>query len=95
MMDQVKIACIQAMRNQLSITDPNVLIDSLSPTCAEVESTLNTYHSITETIITEGRGLVEKTPVNQNKSGNWTGTVTYSNYNILGDLYFLQKSVLL
>jgi hypothetical protein len=84
-MNEVKNNCIQAMRNQLSITDPNVLVDSLSPVCAEVESTLNTYHDITETIITEGRGLVEKTPVNQNKSGYWTGTVTYSNYNILGD----------
>ena len=76
---------IQAMRNQLPGQDPNVLVDSLSPTCADVESTLNTYHSIVNTILTEGRGLVEKTPVNQNKSGNWTGTVTYSNYNILGD----------
>jgi hypothetical protein len=76
---------IQAMRNQLPGQDPNVLVDSLSPTCADVESTLNTYHSIVNTILTEGRGLVEKTPVNQNKSGNWTNTVTYSNYNILGD----------
>jgi len=76
---------IQAMRNQLPTTDPNAIVDSLSPVCAEVESTLNTYHDIVNTILTEGRGLVEKTPVNQNKSGNWTGTVTYSNYNILGD----------
>jgi len=76
---------IQAMRNQLPTTDPNAIVDSLSPVCAEVESTLNTYHSIVNTILTEGRGLIEKTPVNQNKSGNWTNTVTYSNYNILGD----------
>ena len=76
---------IQAMRNQLPTTDPNAIADSLSPVCAEVESTLNTYHGIVNTILTEGRGLIEKTPVNQNKSGNWTGTVTYSNYNILGD----------
>ena len=76
---------VQAMRNQLPTTDPNAIADSLSPVCAEVESTLNTYHGIVNTILTEGRGLIEKTPVNQNKSGNWTGTVTYSNYNILGD----------
>ena len=76
---------VQAMRNQLPTTDPNAITDSLSPVCAEVESTLNTYHGIVNTILTEGRGLIEKTPVNQNKSGNWTGTVTYSNYNILGD----------
>ena len=76
---------IQAMRNQLPGTDPDVLVDSISPVCAEVESTLNTYHDIVNTILTEGRGLVEKTEQNPNKSGNWTNTVTYSNYNILGD----------
>ena len=76
---------IQAMRNQLPNADYNVSIDSVSPECAEVESALNTYHSIIETILTEGRGLVEKTPQNPNKAGNWTPTLTYSNYNILGD----------
>ena len=76
---------IQAMRNQLPGTDPDALIDSVSPVCAEVESTLNTYHGIVNTILTEGRGLVEKTKQNPNKSGNWTQDVTYSNYNILGD----------
>ena len=29
---------IQAMRNQLPGQDPNVLVDSLSPACADVES---------------------------------------------------------
>ena len=76
---------IQAMRNQLPNTDPNVIVDSVSPECVEVESALNTYHSIVDTILTEGRGLVEKTPQNPNKAGNWTPTLTYSNYNILGD----------
>ena len=63
---------IQAMRNQLPGTDPNALVDSISPVCAEVESTLNTYHDIVNTILTEGRGLVEKTKQNPNKPGNWT-----------------------
>ena len=76
---------IAAMKNQGAVTDPNVLVDSISPVCAEVESTLNTYHDIIDTILTEGRGLVEKTPQNPNKAGNWTPTLTYSNYNILGD----------
>ena len=76
---------IQAMRNQLPGTDPNALIDSISPACAEVESTLNTYHDIVNTILTEGRGLVEKTKQNPNKAGNWTKDLSYSNYNILGD----------
>ena len=84
-MDQVKIACVQAMRNQLTIQDPDVLVDSQSPACIEVESTLETYHSINVTILQEGRNLVEKTDQNQNKTGNWTNTRTYSNYNILGD----------
>ena len=76
---------ITAMRNQGAVTDPSILVDSVSPVCAEVESTLNTYHSIIDTILTEGRGLVEKTSQNPNKAGNWTPTLTYSNYNILED----------
>jgi hypothetical protein len=83
--EYVRDLAIQAMRNQLPGTDPNVLIDSISPVCAEVESTLNTYHDIIDTILTEGRGLVEKTKQNSNKSGNWTRDLSYSNYNILGD----------
>ena len=73
------------MRNQLPYTDPDALVDSISPVCAEVESALNTYHSIVDTILTEGKGLVEKTSINPNKQGNWTSTLTYSNYNILPD----------
>ena len=80
-----KDLAIQAMRNQLPFTDPNALVDSVSPVCAEVESTLNTYHSIVNTILAEGMGLVDKTTQNPNKSGNWTPTLTYSNYNIIGD----------
>ena len=85
MFNAAKDLAVQAMRNQLSITDPNVLVDSNSPACAEVESTLNTYHSIVTTILREGRNLVPKTEQNTNKTGNWTNTRTYSNYNIIGD----------
>ena len=83
--EYAKNLAIQAMRNQLPYTDPDVLIDSVTPVCAEVESALNTYHSIVDTILTEGKGLVEKTSINPNKQGNWTSTLTYSNYNILPD----------
>jgi hypothetical protein len=76
---------IQAMRNQLPNKDLSVIADTSSPACAEVESALNTYHSIVNTILSEGKGLVEKTTQNPNRSGNWTSTLTYSNYNILGD----------
>ena len=83
--EYAKDLAIQAMRNQLPFTDPDVLIDSVTPVCAEVESALNTYHDIVDTILTEGKGLVEKTSINPNKQGNWTSTLTYSNYNILPD----------
>ena len=83
--EYAKGLAIQAMRNQLPYTDPDALVDSISPVCAEVESALNTYHSIVDTILTEGKGLVEKTSINPNKQGNWTSTLTYSNYNILPD----------
>ncbi len=76
---------IQAMRNELPNKDLNVIEDSESPTCAEVAAALNTYHDIVNTILTEGRGLVEKTTQNPNKAGYYTPTLTYSNYNILGD----------
>ena len=59
---------VAAMRNQGAVTDPSILVDSVSPVCAEVESSLNTYHSIIDTILTEGRGLVEKTSQNPNLS---------------------------
>ena len=83
--EYAKDLAIQAMRNLLPYTDPNALVDSVTPVCAEVESALNTFHSIVDTILTEGKGLVEKTPQNPNKAGNWTSTLTYSNYNILPD----------
>ena len=46
---------IQAMRNQLPNKDLTVIVDNTNPTCAEVESALNTYHSIVNTILSEGR----------------------------------------
>jgi len=76
---------IQAMRNQLPATDPDVIVDSESPACVEVESALNTFNGIINTILTEGKGLVEKVPQDSNKRGNWTPTLTYSNYNIILD----------
>ena len=83
--EYAKNLMIQAMRNQLPTTDPNVLVDSITPTCAEVESALNTYHSIVDTILTEGRGLVVPTKENLNRRGNYTSSLTYSNNTILPD----------
>ena len=83
--EYAKNLMISAMRNQGAVTDPTVLADSVNPVCAEVESALNTFHSIVDTILTEGPGLVEVTKQNPNKRGNWTPTITYSNYDILPD----------
>ena len=92
--EYAKDLMVQAMRNSLvagtytniaPVTDPAVLVDSLSPYCAEVESSLDTFYGIVNTILTEGRGLVEITKQNPNKSGNWSQSLTYSNYNIIGD----------
>ena len=76
---------VQAMRNLLPTTDPNVLVDSVTPVCSEVESTLDTFHSIVDTILTKGRGVVPKTKENLNRPGYYTPTLTYSNNNILPD----------
>ena len=92
--EYAKDLMVQAMRNSLvagtytniaPVTDPAVLVDSLSPYCAEVESSLDTFYGIVNTILSEGRGLVEITKQNPNKAGNWSQTPTYSNYNIIGD----------
>ena len=76
---------IIAMRNNGQVTDPNVLVDSATPVCAEVEATLNTYYEIVDDIFNKGKGAVAKTSINPNRSGYYTGTLTYSNYNIILD----------
>ena len=76
---------ITAMKNQGAVTDPDVLVDSVSPVCAEVESALQTFHSILDSVLSGGPGLVSITKENPNKRGNWTPTLTYSNYNIIFD----------
>ena len=84
----------QAMRNQLTsssytttlpITDNTILVDSANPKCQAVASSINTMIDIVKDIIARGSGVVDITPVNTNKSGNWSPTLTYSNYNIIED----------
>ena len=83
-----------AIKNQLSAgayttippyTDNSILVDSISPVCQEVTSSINTMISIVKDILDRGPGVVERIPANQNKSGFWTDTKTYSNYNIIAD----------
>lgn len=83
---------ILAMRNNLppgTYTDievfenDDVLQDIEIPACQEVESTLNSYYSAIETILTVGKNLVPVSPENSQKSGNWTGLLAYSNFDLL------------
>jgi hypothetical protein len=85
---------ILAMRNQLSagaytsilpVVDNSILVDPITPKCQEVASSINTMIDIVKDIIENGAGVVEITENNQNKSGYWTNTLTYSDYNIIDD----------
>ena len=89
-----------AIRNTLaakvnSTIDPNpdtsITADKLSPACAEVASALDTFATITATVLTEGEGLVVATDINSPKTGNWTTTATYTNYNIISDPLLIAK----
>jgi len=98
--EYAKDLMVQAMRNTLGagtytsispVVDNSILVDSVTPYCAEVESALDTYDSIVNTILSEGKGLVTKTNQNPNKPGNWSRSLTYSNYNIIGDPLLLAQ----
>jgi hypothetical protein len=92
--DQLAILMNSAMRNTLGagtytsiapFVDSNVSADTQFPYCQEVESSINTFIDIVKDIIENGSGVVEKVKQNENKSGYWSATPTYSNYNIIGD----------
>lgn len=88
---------VLAMRNNLPAgtyttiipyIDPAVLPDpkgAYQATCADVEQTLNTYMDIVDKVLSDGPNLFEVSPDNNQRSGNWTTTQTYSNINILND----------
>jgi len=92
--DQLAILMNSAMRNTLGagtytsiapFVDATVAADTQFPYCQEVESSINTFIDITKDIIENGSGVVESVKQNENKSGYWSTTPTYSNYNIIGD----------
>ena len=92
--DRLGQLMIQAMRNSLGIgsyttiepfVDNSIAVDTQAPYCQEVESSIDTYISIVKDILEKGTGVVEITKQNPNKPGNWTSTLTYSNYNIIAD----------
>ena len=92
--NQLGFLMTSAMRNTLGAgvfatvdpyVDPTVAADSQFPYCVEVASTIDTYITIVKDIIASGTGVVEVVDQNQNKSGYWSSTPTYTNYNIIGD----------
>ena len=92
--DRLKDLMVLAMRNNLGAgtytsiapyTDPTVFTDTVAPICSEVASSIDTMISIVKDIIAKGTGVVEVVDINPNKSGYWSATPTYSNYNILPD----------
>ena len=87
--------CVLAMRQQLPgttkytsiapVLDPEVISDAVSPTCAGVESALNTYYDIIENILNTGPNVIQKTSQNPTRPGYYTQLVTYANYDIIPD----------
>ena len=83
--EYAKDQMIVATKNQGQITDPSVLVDNITPVCAEVETSLNTFYEIVEDVFNKGKGAIAKTTINPNKAGAYTRSLTYSNYNIILD----------
>jgi len=92
--DQLAVLMNSAMRNTLGagtytsispFVDPSVAADSQFPYCVEVESAINTMIDIVKDILANGTGVVEVARQNENKTGYWSSTTTYSNYNIILD----------
>jgi len=87
--------CVKAMRQTLPgtsqytniapVLDNDVIIDSVSPACADVESSLNTYYDIIETILNTGPSVIQITEANPTRPGYFTNLVPSVNYAILPD----------
>jgi len=91
---------IQAMRNTLSgrppsdnnwssfvpdaYQDPEVIVDTQIPVCADVASTLNTFRDILEETL-QGNYTTEIVPANDTKTGYWTSLKPYVNYTLIPD----------
>ena len=73
--------------------DSNILEDpnDILPKCFEVESALNSYYGIVETLLLQGINLIQPEPENNQRTGNWTNLRTYSNYNIIPDPLLLDE----
>ena len=88
--------CVQAIRQTLPGTTPytnilpfidnGIIIDANVPTCAGVESALQTYNDIVSTILQTGPTVIKKTYINPNKTGKFTPLTPYNNLNIIPDI---------
>ena len=67
------------------ITDPGVAADSQFPYCAEVEAAIGSMTDIMRDIVENGTGVVDPTPINSNKPGNWTSKKPYTDYDLIPD----------
>jgi len=79
--------------NETPYYDTNILDDpnQYFPQCAEVESALNSYAGIIDTLLMDGIGLIQPEPENNQRAGNWTTRRTYSNYNLIPDPLLLAE----
>ena len=87
--------CVDAMRQTLAgstpytnitpVIDLEIIADGNSPTCAGVESALNTYYDIISTIFNSGPTVISSTFFNQNKTGAYTNETPITNLNIIPD----------
>ena len=85
---------ILAMRNNLGAgtytaitpyTDPSVSADAQVPECSEVASAIDSFVQIVKDILANGTGYIDSVSINASKSGNWTDTKPYTNYNLIPD----------
>ena len=93
--------CVQAMlqtlpvstpyTNIIPVTDLEVIVDSSSPTCGGVESALNTYYDIVETILNIGPSVIQPTSQNPTRRGFYTRLVPYANYDIIPDNQLISR----
>ena len=83
---------ILAMKNLMDgdtiidpVIDAEVSVDPSSPECANVQSSITTMAQIVQDTLTVGKDLYVATPDNSNFAGNWSTTLSYSNYDIIDD----------
>ena len=92
--DKLGEKMILAMRNSLGAgtytlispyVDQTISTDNQFPYCQEVASAIDSMIGAVKDILANGTGAVDAVGINSNKSGYWTDTKTYTNYNLIPD----------